>query len=268
MELGEKLRQARLEAGLSQRQLCGEEITRNMLSLIEHGAAKPSMKTLQYLSARLGKSVSFFLDETAVVSPNQEVMASARRLFDNAEFSEAALVLEAYQEPDSVYDREKGLLQALCYLSLAERAIREDRPVYARELLEKIDFRTAYCADDLVRRRALLLGQLGRTDICSALPSLDPELKLRAAAALESGDPLRAGQLLDAAEDKLDPHWNLCRGNAYLSEGQYREAAQCFHVAENTYPEETTPALEHCYRELEDYRRAYEYACRRRKLES
>ena len=63
MELGEKLKQARLEAGLSQRQLCGEEITRNMLSLIENGAAKPSMKTLQYLAGRLGKSVSFFLEE-------------------------------------------------------------------------------------------------------------------------------------------------------------------------------------------------------------
>ena len=54
MELGEKLKQARLDAGLSQRQLCGEEITRNMLSLIENGAAKPSMKTMQYLAARLG----------------------------------------------------------------------------------------------------------------------------------------------------------------------------------------------------------------------
>ena len=68
MELGEKLRQARMEAGLSQRQLCGEEITRNMLSLIENGAAKPSMKTLQYLAARLEKSVSYFLEETAVLS--------------------------------------------------------------------------------------------------------------------------------------------------------------------------------------------------------
>ena len=47
MELGEKLRQARMEAGLSQRQLCGEEITRNMQALIENGTAKPSMKTLQ-----------------------------------------------------------------------------------------------------------------------------------------------------------------------------------------------------------------------------
>ena len=37
MELGEKLRLARLEAGLSQRALCGDEITRNMLSRIENG---------------------------------------------------------------------------------------------------------------------------------------------------------------------------------------------------------------------------------------
>ena len=68
MELGEKIRCARQEAGLSQRQLCGSEITRNMLSLIENGSAKPSMKTLQYLAARLGKNVSFFLEETAVLS--------------------------------------------------------------------------------------------------------------------------------------------------------------------------------------------------------
>ena len=43
MELGEKLRLTRLEAGLSQRALCGDEITRNMLSRIENGAARPSM---------------------------------------------------------------------------------------------------------------------------------------------------------------------------------------------------------------------------------
>ena len=63
MELGEKIRQARLAAGLSQRQLCGEEITRNMLSLIENGSAKPSMKTLSYLASQLGKPLSWFLDD-------------------------------------------------------------------------------------------------------------------------------------------------------------------------------------------------------------
>ena len=38
MELGEKLRRARLEAGFSQRALCGDEITRNMLSQIAQTA--------------------------------------------------------------------------------------------------------------------------------------------------------------------------------------------------------------------------------------
>ena len=50
MHLGEKIRQARLEAGLSQRQLCGETITRNMLSQIENGSANPSMATLRFLA--------------------------------------------------------------------------------------------------------------------------------------------------------------------------------------------------------------------------
>ena len=43
MTLGEKIKQARQEAGLSQRQLCGDAITRNMLSQIENGSARPSM---------------------------------------------------------------------------------------------------------------------------------------------------------------------------------------------------------------------------------
>ena len=61
MALGERIRQARLEMGLSQRQLCGDTITRNMLSLIENGSAKPSMDTLCVLAARLEKPVSYFL---------------------------------------------------------------------------------------------------------------------------------------------------------------------------------------------------------------
>ena len=85
MELGEKLRQARQDAGLSQRQLCGDTITRNMLSLIEHGTAKPSMETLKLLAARLGKPVSYFLDEEALTSPNHSVMESASRLYDRKE---------------------------------------------------------------------------------------------------------------------------------------------------------------------------------------
>ena len=97
MELGEKLRLARLEAGLSQRALCGDEITRNMLSRIENGAARPSMKTLRFLAARLGKPVSYFLEEDTVCSPNQKSMTTARRLFDGKDYAGAMQALAQYR---------------------------------------------------------------------------------------------------------------------------------------------------------------------------
>lgn len=264
MELGEKLYLARQEAGLSQRQLCGDTITRNMLSQIEHGTAKPSMKTLQYLAARLGKSVSYFLEETPVVSPNQSVMESARRLYDAGDFAEAALVLEGYREPDQVCDREKQILWVLTHLNLAEQAIYQGREPYAKELLKKAAVKTTYCAEELERRRLLLLGRIRGEKVSGKLPSLDEELMLRSEAVLGAGNPARAAQLLDAAEDQKSPRWCLLRGEAYMAEEDYRNAAQCFRSAESTYPKETAAKLECCYRELGDYKRAYEYACKQK----
>ena len=78
MSLGHRIRAARIEAGLSQRALCGDRITRNMLSQIENGIAKPSVKTLEYLAEQLGRPVSYFLEEQAVFFPNQQPMAEAR----------------------------------------------------------------------------------------------------------------------------------------------------------------------------------------------
>ena len=180
MELGEKLRQARLEAGLSQRQLCGDEITRNMLSLIENGAAKPSMKTLQYLAARLGKNVSYFLEEDIHISPNQTVMETVRRLYEAGDYREAALALETYQAPDVLFDRERELLFVLIHLELAEQAISRRRTLYARELLQKADRQVPYCQEYVQRRRLMLAGRLKAQRVSNLLPSLDAELFLRA----------------------------------------------------------------------------------------
>lgn len=264
MELGEKLRAARLEAGLTQRQLCGEEITRNMLSQIENGSAKPSMKTLQYLAGRLGKNISFFLEEEAVLSPNQQVMTDVRRAYENGQYSKAMEILQAYQSPDTVYDREKQLLHTLLCLNLAELAIKENRRIYARELLGRLELAGGYCEEPLLRRSLLLWGKIGGEEVAKLLPSLDEELMLRAQEAFRAGDLHRAECLLDAAEDQKEPAWNLLRGQIYLAQTRYAQAAACLHRAEAVYPKEVWFRLEHCYRELEDYKRAYEYACKQK----
>ncbi len=263
MVLGEKLRQARLEAGLSQRQLAGDTITRNMLSQIEHGSATPSMKTLQYLCAKLGKPISYFLEEAAVASPNLSIMESARRLYDSGSFSEAALVLEGYQAPDPLFDREKNLLRILIHLELAARAIAEGRPLYAQSLLENAKTEGICYAGFLERQRLLLLGRIQGQHVASRLPSLDEELLLRAGEALEANDALRAAQLLDAAQEH-SPRWYFLRGQTHLARKEYREAAACLHQAEASIPQ-VSGLLETCYRELGDYKRAYEYACKQRK---
>ncbi len=58
MTLGKRLQQARIEAGLSQKQLCGNLITRNQLSQLEHDRTLPSLGTLSILAQRLGRPIS------------------------------------------------------------------------------------------------------------------------------------------------------------------------------------------------------------------
>lgn len=263
MELGEKLRQARIEAGLSQRQLCGEEITRNMLSLIENGTAKPSMKTLQYLASRLGKSVSYFLEETAVLSPNQHLMTRARELFDAGQYPEAADTLEAYRSPDAVYDREKEILWVLIRLELAGEAIRQERHLYAREILDRTPIETAYLQEELIRKKLLLQSTLPGEQVAHLLPNIDRELMIRAGEALSSGAYLRCCHLLESTELR-DPRWHLLRGQAAVGLQKWETAAVYLLAAEQNHPKEVCPLLEVCYRELGDFRKAYEYACKQR----
>lgn len=61
MTLGEKIYRARKEQKLTQTALAGSFITRNMLSKIENGSAKPSLETLEYISGRLKMPVGYFL---------------------------------------------------------------------------------------------------------------------------------------------------------------------------------------------------------------
>ena len=263
MDLGKRLKEARLALGLSQRQLCGDEITRNMLSQIENGAARPSMDTLRYLAARLGKPISYFLEEETVTSPNQAVMAAAREACRAGRWQAVLDTLADYRGRDPLFDEERSLLEYLALLSLAEAAMADGRRIYAAGLLDRAGaLAFLYRTFELERRRLVLLARA--TGDTGGLPDIDEELILRAKGALASGDHRRCAALLDGAEDRAGPEWNLLRGRAHLAAAEYRAAAQALHRAEAAFPKETAPLLEHCYRELEDYKTAYFYACKQR----
>ena len=260
MTLGEKLLKARLEAGFSQRQLCGDALTRNMLSQIEHGTARPSMTTLQYLAGRLGKSVSYFLEDGPEPSPNQSLMDQARRAWSSGDFAQTRAVLAGFQVPDSEYQWEYALLSALAALAAAEEAISRGKDIYARELLREAE-ETATTLTGLERQRLLLLARVPGTDpveICAALPSLDEELLLRARGALET-DSGRTLALLEAMEAP-NPQSRLLKGRALMARQDYAGASEALSPLEEVLPQAVYPLLEQCYRELGDYRQAYRCA--------
>lgn len=63
MKIGEKIKEIRLAKCMTQSQLAGQFITRNMLSRIENGAAMPSLPTVSYLAERLKVPVGYLLSE-------------------------------------------------------------------------------------------------------------------------------------------------------------------------------------------------------------
>ena len=263
MELGTRLKQARLEAGLSQRQLCGDLITRNMLSQIENGSARPSMDTLRQLAARLGKPMGYFLEEQAVTSPNQACMARARL----AQAKEVLEILADYQSPDPVFDAERWLLEALACLDLAQTVIDEGRLGYAATLLERAaaaGAATPYYTPETERRRLLLCHRakaLSPSQLTSQLPDISDELLLRAEAALEQGQRQRCIHLLESCEC-TEEQWHYLYAECLLAEKDYAAAAEHYRKAPQTMA--VYAKLEACFRELEDYKMAYFYACKQK----
>ena len=260
MTLGEKLKQARLEAGLSQRQLCGDVITRNMLSQIENGSARPSMDTLSHLASRLGKTVSYFLEEQAVVSPNLGVLEQARNCYGAGDWSGCMAALEAYQSPDGVCDSEAVFLKNSALLVLARKALQEEKMPYARDLLEKVD-RSSIYYPPVQRQHLLLLAMAG---VETELPDLDEELLLQAASALQQAEFDRCEDLLQAVRNKESDRWALLKGEALFGKGDYSHAVEWYKKTEKSHSQRVYPRLEACYRELGEFKLAYEYACKQR----
>lgn len=260
MELGQKLKQARLEQGLTQKQLCGEVITRNMLSLIENGSASPSFETLRYLALQLGKPVSYFLEEETVTSPNQQVMEQARLAFKQGQYDLVLQNLREFCRPDPCFEWEEAIIRSLSLLRLAEETISRGKERYAQQLLDHAaaaGSQTPYYTKELDRERLLLKASLVPTE----LPVDDRELLLRAEASLQDRQPEEAVRYLEAAQLRSGFRWDYLRGKSYFLVGDYEHAQKCLEAAWDYDPQSCAAMLEVCCREQEDFKGAYRYAC-------
>jgi tetratricopeptide (TPR) repeat protein len=89
--LGERLRQLRVAAGLTQTELAGDRFSKEYISQIERGKTRPTQETIEWLAVRLGVDAAFLAsgvsaDERARA---EAILARAEALTENRDYDAA-----------------------------------------------------------------------------------------------------------------------------------------------------------------------------------
>ena len=278
MTLGERLRQTRRELGLSQNQVAGDQITRNMLSQLENDLASPSVKTLSYLAQKLGVTMSWLLGEEGNRT-ERLLTENARDLFRAGVFKSCMELLADVQERSE----EQCLLlcrsavaygtHALELLSLqeAERAAHIAANCEGLYLCEQ----DRIAVLELELRISLLKDKQDQAamkqweTLCHSWNEENGRRIILLHSCLLAADLEQAEQLLSAFYP-MSPFEEGCYalflGWAEVEKKNYVHALEHLTLAEqNTavgpaYRSEIYRLLEVCYREQNDFRLAYHYA--------
>ena len=172
-ELGRRLKEARISKRMTQSEVVGTYITRNMLSQIESGKAMPSVETLQYLADVLGIPTQTLISSPQSLpqpSPNDDLnsLISAKESLRIGDFRQ--VLTYRNDHPASLEDEFSALLAQAC-CGLAQRLLQDggdaaEAAALAQEAMERSQF--GLYANDLLHSRALLLFQQAAS--CLHLP--------------------------------------------------------------------------------------------------
>lgn len=284
MTLGEKIRALRLERGLSQKQLAGNCITRNMLSQIENDQAKPSMRTLEYLAQALDVDAGQLLAQTSDGSA-QATLTQARALYRAHDAAGCLAQLAAAEGEEAL------LLRARCALALAEQALADERFEQARTLAEQAlghsaeslypDAALQITAAAVLARCASALGDGAeaafdryRQTYQQLQTGVQYHLTLARFALEQEHIQAAEREIWSIAElpESARAEYLILRGRIAAKKEQYENAILYLRQAEEieALPKilrrELLYGLEHCYRETEQYKLAYACAAAQREL--
>ncbi len=214
--LGERLRQLRVAAGLTQSDLAGERFSKEYVSQIERGKTRPTAETITWLAARLGVDPNFLANG---VSADQRgrVEASLARAEALLEAERADEAVEAFVDirtaaaatglPELEVRTLSGLGKALALQGKPREAI--EVLTRARELSEGPEFSDVERADVLYR---LGVCRYRLSSIATAVGLLSQALELADRSGMPS-DLLRSEIL----------HW---RSRCYRRQRDYEAARE------------------------------------------
>jgi tetratricopeptide (TPR) repeat protein len=227
LRLGERLRQLRVSAGLTQTELAGDRFSKEYVSQIERGKTRPTRETIEWLAARLGVDAGFLANGVSADERGRvdAALARAEALLEGRRNSEAVEEFErirASVAATGLPDFEVRELAGEATARMREGEVREaiELLTRARNLVERPEFSDLERADVVFR---LGMARYKLSSIQTAMNLFDEALKLAERSELPS-DHLRSNILawrsrcyrrrrdLEAAREDVERALELAEG--------------------------------------------------------
>ncbi len=227
LKLGERLRQLRVAAGMTQTDLAGERFSKEYVSQIERGKTRPTRETIDWLAVRLGVDAAFLANGVSADERGRvdAALARAEALLEgrrNAEAIDEFANLRAAVLATGLPELEVRTLAGEATARMREGQVRESLELLerARHLTEGTEFSDLERADVLFRLGA---ARYKLSSVQTAINLFDEALKLAERSEFPS-DQLRSNILgwrsrcylrrrdLEAAREDVERGLELAKG--------------------------------------------------------
>ena len=284
MNIGERIRELRISKLMTQADLAGDRITRNMLSCIENGSANPSLSTIVYIAGRLGVPAGFLLAEQGDEMAYRKMsnLSNIKKAYTTGDVQSCrSLCLSGCPEPDD----EIRLVLANCDLGIAVDEFWSGKlRSSCRFFDEALSYaeKTIYSTDAIEAEIRVYFRYMERISHTLYSDLLDEEKTLSvksntilsryldALYAFDNADASVAQQLIDELTDSGENSFFKAhlQSKLLIADENYKQAQKALQqlLQDSNLPLNKIELytvledLEICCRENEDYKNAYRYA--------
>jgi len=274
MNIGAKIKELRISKGLTQAQLSGDRITRNMLSCIESEKAMPSLDTLLYLAERLSVPPSYLLsdnDDLFFYEKNEKI-SDIRNLFSEKKYEACIKRVTDIGKTDD----ELSFILCCCYFELGKDSVMRGSLTTGKSMLKlcsEYAKKTIYDTSMLLALTALYSSIA--ENIQSPLLEFDSdfyEQTIRHNADLEFYKYVIQDYSFNFSNEIYKMHIGA---KELIKNRRYAEAIVDLIEIEKTKNADTYNSyvlfsvygdLERCFRQLGDFENAYRYASKKLSL--
>ena len=280
MNIGKKIKELRTKKLMTQAELAGDVITRNMLSCIENGSAQPSLGTLRHIASKLGVPTGYLLadeDEENLYAKMSE-MKDIKSAYLSGNYR---ICLDMCMNTQIEDDDEIALIAAECSLAIAKEKFSEGflrgTAYYLDEAIGFADA-TVYHTEHIRSAASVYFRYMRNVSATLTSDIIDEEEEIQPFAfddfskyaiafeALEAGNA-RLVQYFLSSLDENSPYALHIRAKSDMNERRFDKAYDDLyailihpHKIEEPLMYFVFCDLEICCKEQKDFKGAYEYS--------